>query len=451
MSITRTVTVALVAAIAWAGPAGASDSSPQGSKPAPPKAREVADTYDLLQQSAVRPATRFFDIALLGRKLTHHPREAANVDENDQVRLSTWWQPRIGFQTVTVEQMLQGPGPGTGPAAGRWTVTKAKSHGVSTGFEIKDSAGDRYVIKFDTPQFPGAATAADVIGSHLMWLAGYNVPDNSIAFFGTKDLDIGKDATYTDTHGRKKPITKAYLDQLLASTAPPVNGRYRCLASRYLPGKPLGPFSFDGRRKDDPEDLVPHELRRELRGLWTLAAWINHSDCRGANSLDMWVTQNDRSFVRHYLIDFGSTLGSTATPFQRDYSTGFEYYVDYKVVARETATLGLSHARWESIVDPHLPSVGIVESQVFDPGGWRPDYPNPAFDERTIRDVRWGARILAGVTDDHIRAAVAAGQLPDPATEYLTQVLIERRDKLVHRWLGPVAPPTLANRSLGAR
>ena len=47
-----------------------------------------------------------------------------------------------------------------------------------------------------------------------------------------------------------------------------------------------------------------------------------------------------------------------------------------------------------------------------------------------------GARIVAAFTDDHIRAAVARGRYSDPrAAEYLTRVLIERRDQIVRRWL----------------
>jgi hypothetical protein len=91
--------------------------------------------------------------------------------------------------------------------------------------------------------------------------------------------------------------------------------------------------------------------------------------------------------------------------------------------------------------------VGFVESNVFDPGGWRPDYPNPAFDDRTVRDIRWGATIVAGFTDEHIRAAVAAAHYTDPrAAEYITRVLIERRDKLVHRWLGTNHAPIVVTR-----
>ena len=403
--------------------------------------------YDLIDNSMVRPATRFFDVALMARKLTGHPREAANVDNDDQVRLpSTWWQPRLGYQPVTPEQMMRGPGPGTGPAPGRWTVTKGKSQGVTQGFQIKDSNGDRFIVKFDPPGHADLATACDVIGSHLFWAAGYNVPDNAIAYFRAEDLDVGKDAKYTDARGRKQPITQDYILQLLSKVPPPVDGRFRCIASRFLEGTPIGPYKYYGRRADDPEDLIPHELRRELRGLWTMCAWLNHADSRGPNSLDTWVKGSDRSFVRHHLIDFSAVLGAGATG-SRAYQTGTEYYLDYQVSARELASLGLAPFAWEPVIDPGIASVGFVESKEFDPSGWRPDFPNPAFDERTTRDIRWGARIVAGFSDEMIRAAVAAGKYSDPrAADYLIHVLIERRDKLVKRWLGAHVIPAVVLR-----
>jgi hypothetical protein len=101
-------------------------------------------------------------------------------------------------------------------------------------------------------------------------------------------------------------------------------------------------------------------------------------------------------------------------------------------------TLGLKPPRWEPAIDPGIPSVGFVDSEIFDPGDWRPFLPNPAFDERTERDIRWGAGIVAAFTDDLIRAAVAQGKYSDPrAAEYLVRVLQERRDKIAKRWLPP--------------
>lgn len=433
----RSPALALIAGLALAVASLARAAGSESTGPKAPAVRDYSNEYDLIGNSVVRPVTRSFDIALLARKLTGHPREAANVDENDQVRLpSTWWQPRLGFRPVTPEQMMKGPGPGTGPAPGRWTVTHAKSGGVTFGFQIKDSDGVGFLVKFDPPGHADLASACEAIGSRLFWAAGYNVPDNTVAYFRAEDLDIDKDATYTDGRGHKQPITKDYIAQLLAKGSPPVDGRYRCIASRYLEGKPIGAYKYFGRRKDDPEDLVPHELRRELRGLWTMCAWLNHADSRGPNSLDTWVKGPDRSFVRHHLIDFSAILGAGATG-SRAYPTGTEYYVDFQVGGRELMALGLVPFAWEPSIDPGISSVGFVESKVFDPSRWRPDFPNPAFDDRTERDIRWGARIVAGFSDEMIRTAVAAGQYSDPrAADYVTRVLIERRDKLVRRWLG---------------
>ena len=414
--------------------------APKKDDPRMPKAREYSYIYDLMDNSLIRPTTRIFDPALLVRKISGHHREAANVDERDEVRLpSTWWQPRLGFRTVSADQMLHGPGQGKGPAPGRWTITKAKTQGVTPGFQVKDAAGDRFIVKFDPIGYAELATSTDVMGSYLFWAAGYNVPENTLVLFHPDSLDIDKDATYKDALGRDRPFTRDDLASILTRVARRRDGRFRAVASRFIKGKPLGPFHYYGRRRDDPEDLVPHEHRRELRGLWTIAAWLNHADSRGPNSLDAWVEDGGRSFVRHYLIDFGSILGSSALG-PRFYSTGTEYYVDANVMLREFASLGLAPFEWENVVDPKLRSIGFIEAQEFDPVGWRPDYPNPAFDERTARDVRWGARIVAAFSDDMIRAAVNQGQFTDRvAAEYLIRTLIARRDKIAAAWLGPGA------------
>jgi hypothetical protein len=349
--------------------------------------------------------------------------------------------------------MLAGPGPGGDPAPGVWTVTRGKTQGVTPGFFIRDAEGARFILKFDPPSAPEMASGADVICTYLLWAAGYNVPHNSIVTFRAEDLRLDDDATFVDPLGRRRRMATADIDRILSRVPRRPDGAYRAVASRLLEGRPLGPFEYRGRRKDDPEDLVPHEHRRELRGLWTIAAWLNHADVRAPNSLDLWVTEGGRSFVRHYLIDFGSTLGSGALA-PRSFVTGGEYFVDWGVMATSLVTLGLRPFAWEGARDPGIPSAGYIESANFDPASWRPDYPNPAFDERTERDARWGARIVAAFTDAHLRAAVEQARFSDPrATEYLTQVLIGRRDRIARHWLGPgpaeapAIPPEPATRS----
>ncbi len=431
---------ALAAAVTLAGLLVPPPGGKVAAAPTSPEETEISYYYDVLEHSVLRPAARQLDPSRWVRRLAGNPREAMNVDEADQVRLpSTWWRPRAGHHPVSVEQMLRGPGPGTGPAPGRWTVTRAKTQGVTPGFFIKDARGDRFIVKFDPPGYPEMATGADVVSSYLFWAAGYNVPDNCIVHFRAESLEIAPDAVATDELGRKAPMTPAFLERLLGRVRAEPDGSYRAVASRLLAGRPLGPFEYRGRRRDDPEDRIPHQHRRELRGLWTLCAWTGHADSRGPNSLDVWVSENGRSFVRHHLIDFGSCLGSGAVA-KRSYQTGHEYFVDWGVMARSALTLGLVPARWEASEDPELPSIGFIDSKTFDPVRWRPDYPNPAFDERTARDVRWGARIVAGMTDGLIRAAVERGRYRDPrAAEYLARVLIERRDKIVQAWLAPAA------------
>jgi hypothetical protein len=98
------------------------------------------------------------------------------------------------------------------------------------------------------------------------------------------------------------------------------------------------------------------------------------------------------------------------------------------------------HEPWEHALNAPLTLVSLPIRALGALVAWRPEYPNPAFDERTERDILWGARIVAAFTDEHIHAAVAQGHYSDPrASAYLAWVLIERRDKIIRRWLGSSA------------
>ena len=101
---------------------------------------------------------------------------------------------------------------------------------------------------------------------------------------------------------------------------------YRAVAARAVPGRPIGGFRYYGTRPDDPNDVVPHEHRRELRALKVFGAWTNLVDMKAGNTLDTVVVENGRSVVRHYLQDVGSTFGTGANG-PREYDEGWEYAV----------------------------------------------------------------------------------------------------------------------------
>ena len=142
------------------------------------------------------------------------------------------------------------------------------------------------------------------------------------------------------------------------------NGRYRVLASRFAEGAPLGNFRYYGTRPDDPNDIVPHEDRRELRAARVFGAWLNHDDSRGVNSLDMLQTDGARRYVKHYMFDFGSIMGS-GTVFAQRHRAGNEYIVDWAPGWLTLATLGLYTRDWLHIDYPDVPpSVGRFEGQL---------------------------------------------------------------------------------------
>ena len=57
----------------------------------------------------------------------------------------------------------------------------------------------------------------------------------------------------------------------------------------------IGGFRYDSTRPDDPNDLVPHQHRRELRALRVFGAWVNLTDMKAGNTLDTIVNE-----VKHH-------------------------------------------------------------------------------------------------------------------------------------------------------
>lgn len=394
--------------------------------PIQPAVIELSDLYDRLRHT-------FGD--------TDEPNgEALNINTVDEVPDSAWFTNRHGRQRMSRSELMRGPNRDDGPDPDEtWTIIGGKQGGLTPGFEMMDEGGVRYVIKLDPVGLPELSSSAEVIATKLFYAIGYNVPENHIVDVHPGMFEIDPEARITDEFGDRRSLTTKRLRQLLAPVPRGPHGHVRVTASRYLGGVPIGPFLYQGTRGDDPNDIIPHEDRRELRGLRLFAAWMNHDDVRAQNTLDTWVADGDTHYVRHHLIDFGSTFGSGSVDLQLP-NLGFHYWLDMGLVKRNALGFGFHTPRYRTVDWPNFPryaSVGRFESDAFDPRDWKPDYPNPAFARMTDRDARWAARIIAAFTPEDLRAIVRTGRLSDPDQEqYFYDTLVARQQKVLAAYGG---------------
>jgi hypothetical protein len=67
------------------------------------------------------------------------------------------------------------------------------------------------------------------------------------------------------------------------------------------------------RSYDDPNDRIPHEARRDLRGLLAIDTWLDAVDVTEGQFVDSWVEDpavKGRHYVVHYAVDFGKSMGA---------------------------------------------------------------------------------------------------------------------------------------------
>lgn len=365
-------------------------------------------------------------------------REALNVTRFDGVVSSAWFEHRNGRRPLSPAEIRAGAAAAPGPDTSRpLTVVRGKVSGAMPGFTVEDARGDRYLVKFDPEGYPGLATNPEVITSRLFHAAGYHVPANYVVTFEPGDLVLAGDAVF-DYGGATRPMTRRDLQRILERVEPSPDGRIRTLASRFVEGVPKGPFFFEGRRKDDPNDHYLHEYRRELRGVWVLAAWLNHSDLIFQNTLDVWI--DPPGYLRHYLIDFSSSLGSSQVA-PHNPREAYEYELDLGAAVTRMLTLGFHRVGWEGRTWETIhPSVGALPAEEFEPGEWTPNWPTAAWRLLTPADGYWGAKLVAAFSDRQIRAAVSAGDLDPPQADTLADILSVRRDLTVAHWYGKVTP-----------
>ena len=166
-------------------------------------------------------------------------------------------------------------------------LIREKTAGVHPGFTAKDAKGETWFLEFDPPYFPEGATGAVVVATKIFWALGYNQVESFLTTFDPKKVEIDPKATIRRPSGERTPVharrhERHPRDTSRATRTAPIAS----IAGRLLPGKILGGFQYAGTRPDDPNDLVPHEHRRELRALRVFGAWTNLTDLKAANTLD---------------------------------------------------------------------------------------------------------------------------------------------------------------------
>jgi hypothetical protein len=365
---------------------------------------------------------------------------AQNVNTADEVPDSNWFTNRIYSRPVTIEEISRGPNTIDGPS-GRWTVIRGKSAGVSPGFTVRDDKGVVWFVSFDGKENPIAPTAAATVATKLFWALGYYQVETYLASIRPEDITIDPKATVRE-HGRRRLLTRRDINAVLSRSARSADGSYRAIAGRALEGRPVGSFKYYGTRPDDPNDIVPHEHRRELRALQVFGAWTNLVDMKAGNTLDTVITQNGRGVVRHYLQDVGSTFGTGAL-YPRDGDEGHEKLVDLGAVWRRMVTFGLYIRPWQTVDFEEHPEIGRFEAELFDPVTWTPRVPVAALRHIRPDDELWAALRVMAFTDEHIRAAVKQGGYTDPAAEaLLASLLIKRRDTIGRTYFARINPLT---------
>ena len=141
------------------------------------------------------------------------------------------------------------------------------------------------------------ASGAEIIGTAFYHAIGYHTVEVYLAELDRAALVISERATIRDPlNGKRRALTKSRPRRRSSS------GRRgsrtagtACWSAGSPPASRSATSATTARGPTIPNDIVPHEHRRELRGARVFGAWLNHDDSRGVNSLDMLETTDGRA------------------------------------------------------------------------------------------------------------------------------------------------------------
>ena len=255
-----------------------------------------------------------------------------------------------------------------------------------------------YFIKFDPARQSrdGDRRRGDL--HQFLHALGYHVPENYIARSAPTTFVSAAAQRYEARTAR--PRDRPVRPRVGAvRSARKEDGTYRVVASKALPGTPVGQFRYHSTRPDDPERHLRMNTGASCAACRVFAAWLNHDETRERQLRSIRRDAKGRQIVRHHLIDFGSTLGSGSTA--------------PRSPAPATSTSGRhgrrhhhAHLRLvRSALDrgevPRPAPVGRFEAAYFTPERWKPNTRSRRSKMRPD-DGFWAARLLAAFDDELI-------------------------------------------------
>lgn len=338
--------------------------------------------YPLYQVNPVRLGRQIANRASVARTPEPDAGEERHSSFFTHVRIASYTPERIADECVSFRPR------------GRLTITKVKQGGTSEGIWAKDETGRLFILIFDPPFAPEMTTSAEYIGSTLVRMAGYYVPKTCI---------VTVQGTGDPLYDGRRAVATVALDHF------------------------KGGWRYDSFR-----------ARREIRALAVFAAWINNVDQTEQNT---GLTISPEGLIRHYVLDFGSSLGSFTFRPQPARLGWTRLFDPWEQLAQPLNDRGLRRVPWEAPYRVHSPAVGYFSANL-DPDRWQPFYTNMGFVEVTRADRVWAARRIAQFSDEQIQAVVRlAAYSNESDARHVADTLIRRRDIILERYLPDMVAP----------
>ncbi len=401
-----------------------------------PQIRALSEILELASNTVGGPGERHPDVGVI---------EAGGVNTLGEVLDGPWFVNRHATRPLTHDELAEGPGTDNAPSdEGNWQILTIKPFGSRPGMLIADQRARIYLLLFDSPDSPELATGAQHVASRIMHAVGYHVPETHVISFAREKLVLAEGANIISSADNKRTLTEVDVDKFLRGVARTALGRHRAVALYASPSEwsgLLGPYQVYTTRSDDANDIVPHEHRRDLRGLYVIASWINHAAFRAVTTLDVLFEERAvPPHIRHYIVDFWSSLGSGINGRKRAWE-GNDSMFDRDAAFRNIIGFGIWSPSWMGATYPKLPAAGRFEAATFKPDRWTPLERLAPFENRLPDDEFWGAKQVMAFRDDDVETLVSTGAYTDPeAAEWITRTLIARRDKIGRHYFAKMLP-----------